>query len=211
MSHSLKDQTIALAAIYQAASLAQQIAKKGMANSQPMASSIHSLFQLDPPNVVSIYGGLEGVQHGLKILSQQIDLTHKGHHEVTHYLLGLIQLELALKKNPAAMENIHKGIMDTQSRLEHFHQLHPNILAAFAKVYEDNLSGLKPRIMVKGERSYLQSPDNINKVRTFLLAGVRAAMLWRQIGGKRLQLIFFRKRYVQQAIELTNLLAKKMD
>ncbi|MEH6454630.1 MAG: DUF489 family protein, partial [Psychromonas sp.] len=37
-----------------------------------------------------------------------------------------------------------------------------------------------------------------HKIRALLLAGVRAAVLWRQIGGKRRQLIFSRKAMLHQ-------------
>jgi high frequency lysogenization protein len=35
-----------------------------------------------------------------------------------------------------------------------------------------------------------------NRIRACLLAGVRAARLWRQVGGSRWQLIFSRGRYL---------------
>ncbi|GAM56239.1 hypothetical protein JCM19232_5254 [Vibrio ishigakensis] len=37
------------------------------------------------------------------------------------------------------------------------------------------------------------------KVRALLLAGIRSAVLWRQVGGKRRHLIFSRKKMVEQA------------
>ena len=48
--------------------------------------------------------------------------------------------------------------------------------------------------MVKGEPPHLQNPDNINKIRALLLAGIRSAMLWRQVGGLRRHIIFNRRK-----------------
>jgi high frequency lysogenization protein len=39
-----------------------------------------------------------------------------------------------------------------------------------------------------------------------LLAGIRSAVLWRQLGGTRFQLLFSRKRIVSDAEELLELL-----
>ena len=40
---------------------------------------------------------------------------------------------------------------------------------------------------------YLTNPANQNRIRALLLAGVRAAILWRQSGGSRLTLLLRRK------------------
>ncbi|HSX19775.1 MAG TPA: DUF489 family protein, partial [Gammaproteobacteria bacterium] len=39
----------------------------------------------------------------------------------------------------------------------------------------------------------------VNKIRTILLAGVRSAVLWRQLGGSRWQLTFGKKTLLQDA------------
>ena len=40
----------------------------------------------------------------------------------------------------------------------------------------------------------MQQPEVANRVRTLLLAGIRSATLWRQVGGHRWQLLFQRKK-----------------
>jgi high frequency lysogenization protein len=97
------------------------------------------------------------------------------------------------------MEKLQQGILRTKDRLVHFSELHPNILAALADIYVNQISTMQPRIMVSGDPSYLHNPDNINRIRSLLLAGIRAAMLWWQIGGRRRQILFNRSRYVAQA------------
>ena len=46
--------------------------------------------------------------------------------------------------------------------------------------------------MIKGDQTHLANPENAAKIRTLLLAGIRAALLWRQAGGNRWKLIFAR-------------------
>ena len=49
-------------------------------------------------------------------------------------------------------------------------------------------------LQVAGNANLLKTTDVQNQLRALLLAGLRAAVLWRQVGGRRLQLLFNRKR-----------------
>lgn len=207
MKYSDLDRTIALGGIYQAVSLVQQIAQRGIADSDAMAGSINSLFQLNPVGVAEVFGEPDGVKQGLRILYKQLSGEVQRDNELTGYLLSLIQLERKLSKDDNKMQLIKQGIEQTQARLIHFSTLHSNILASLAEIYTQNISNLQPRIMVKGEPVYLQNPDNINRIRSLLLAGIRAAILWRQTGGRRRTFLFARKTYVEQAKRLLNQLA----
>ncbi len=81
---------------------------------------------------------------------------------------------------------------------EHFEDtMHTNMIAAISGVYQDTLSKLSFRIQVHGNSQYLQQSQVSDQVRACLLAGVRAAMLWRQLGGRRWHLLFKRKSILQ--------------
>jgi high frequency lysogenization protein len=69
-------------------------------------------------------------------------------------------------------------------------------------VYADTISTFRLRIQVSGNPSVLQREENAAKVRALLLAGIRSAVLWRQTGGRRWQLIFARKKVIRLAGEL---------
>jgi high frequency lysogenization protein len=71
------------------------------------------------------------------------------------------------------------------------------VIAAVATCYQETLSTLKFRIQVRGDARYLRDPEIAQKIRAVLLAGVRAAMLWHQIGGRRWHLPVFRKRILR--------------
>jgi high frequency lysogenization protein len=47
--------------------------------------------------------------------------------------------------------------------------------------------------MVQGDPRHLHAPDNQNRIRALLLAGIRAAWLWRQVGGSRWKILLGRK------------------
>jgi len=204
MKYNDQDRTFALAGIYQAAALVQQIARRGMADTEAMGASIHSLFQIDTETVAAVFGGTSGVTKGLRELHRQLSGEVKRDNELTGYLLNLIQLERKLARQSGRLERIREGIQETRAKLIHFPEIHANILASLADIYVTNISSLQPRIMVNGEPVYLQNPENVNKIRSLLLSGIRSAMLWRQTGGRRRQFLFDRKRYLSEARRLLN-------
>jgi len=196
------DRVMALAGIYQAAKLTQQIARRGMADTQAMTTSIGSLFKVDSSDVSEVYGGIAGIGDGLRLLRDQLSGSKQRDVELTRYIIALIQLEHKLSKQPDMLASISREIQEATRRLQHFPLLHPSILSHLAAIYKQSISALQPKIMVKGEPLHLQNPDNINKIRALLLAGIRSAMLWRQVGGLRRQIIFNRRKLINVAHRL---------
>lgn len=202
MNYTDRDRTLALAGIYQAVALVQQIARKGTADATAMACSIHSLFLTAPESTEAVYGAIPRLALGLRTLCHQLNGEDRRDKELTGYLLSLIQLERKLARRTDRLEQISQGIQRTSRRLQHFPELHGNILAALADIYAQNISSLQPRIMVSGEPVYLQNPDNVHRIRALLLAGIRSAMLWRQTGGRRRELLLNRTKYTQMASKI---------
>jgi high frequency lysogenization protein len=143
-----QDRIIALAGIFQAAYLTQQVAHKGMADSSAMDASIHSLFQIDAESVGSVYGGAKNIRTGLQALNREIATINLQGSEVTQYVLTLMHLEQKLSKNSAMMQQIADTMTLATQRLDHFPMLHSNIIALLADTYSSTISTLQPRIMV---------------------------------------------------------------
>jgi len=172
-----QDRIIALAGMFQAAYLTNQIAHNGIADASAMDASIYSLFQIDAKSVSAVYGGIENTRLGLqKLEKEMVSINLKGP-EIARYVLTLMLLEQKLSKNPAMLKKIADAIELATARLDHFPMLHSNIIALLADVYASTISTLQPRIMVNGEPAHLQNTDNANKIRALLLAGIRSAML----------------------------------
>jgi high frequency lysogenization protein len=206
MKYSDEDRAIALAGLVQACHLVQQVAHKGLADADALNANINSLFQIDTETVLDAFGELPQIAPGLRLAYRQLSGAEPRDNELTRYLLSLIQLERKLSRHPKHLQSISQGIKATAERLAHFPLTHSNILAALADIYTENLSSLQPRIMVSGEPVYLQNPDNANRIRALLLSGIRAAMLWRQIGGRRRQLLFSRNLVADALKRLINTL-----
>ena len=110
---------------------------------------------------------------------------------------SLLRLTTTFTRTDTHMRGIGSGITTLAAKLAEMdrqkQQTDEFIFESFATLYQEWLSSLQPRIMINGAPHHLQNPSNISKIRTLLLAGVRSAMLWRQLGGRRWQLFFARK------------------
>jgi len=198
------NRVIALAGIFQATHLVGQIAHKGITDAEAVQSSIYSLFQTDPENVEAVFGGLSGVKLGLNILANQLAGKNGRDTEIIRYAIALLQLEKKLSNKPDMLKKISDGIQLATERSEHFSINHTNIVGQLADLYSETISTIQPRIMVQGDPAHLNNPENVNKIRCLLLAGIRSAMLWRQCGGKRWLILFGRKKILGIAQQLSH-------
>ena len=194
-----KSQTIALAGVFQATELVRQVARRGMADTSATESSIRSLFMIDADSAEGVFGGLAGVGMGLRQLKSHFGRTGDRNAETVRYALGLLRLERKAFRDKAIMQVIGDGIDVASRQREHFPILHANVLARLASIYAETISGLQPRIMVKGEPLHLENPENVNRIRALLLAGIRSGVLWRQMGGTGLRLILGGRRIASAA------------
>ena len=193
------DRLIALAGIYQAVSCVIQIAKHGTASSDAMEPCLHSLLQIDADNVDQVFGKPGAVASGARQIIASLTGIPERHLDITRYVVLLMRLERTLSRRPDLLSRIRSGIEAASVKHEHFALLHPNLLAHFADLYSETLSQLEPRIIIRGESLHLLNPDNQHRIRALLLAGVRAAMLWRQVGGSRWQILFRNKQILIDA------------
>ena len=206
MSRSLSDQTLALAGVFQAANLVQQIAHNGQCSETSLETCIRSLFATDPASTLDVYGGeLTDIREGLVTLSSVLSEQNKQQDiEVLRYVLNLIHLESKLNRRPDMLDVIGSRIDQARHTASHFGYTHSNLISNLASIYADTISTFRLRIQVSGNPSLLQREENAAKVRALLLAGIRSAVLWRQTGGRRWQLIFARKKVTQHARELAD-------
>ncbi len=197
-----EQQTIALAGVYQAAALVDTLARNGQADPVAMEKSLYSIFQTEADSTIEIFSGLDGVRYGLQKLQQQLTSPAREQIGTTRYSISLLLLSGKLLKNPEKLKRISEGIKIAAAKLDLYDYTHSNQIAALADIYSSTISDLSPRIMVKGDPMHLQNPETQNRVRALLLAGIRAAILWRQLGGSRIQLLFKRKQLVKTAKQL---------
>tara|TARA_B100001996_G_scaffold303439_1_gene244254 strand:- start:601 stop:966 length:366 start_codon:yes stop_codon:yes gene_type:complete len=68
-----------------------------------------------------------------------------------------------------------------------------------SNIYRETISTISFRIQVAGKVEYLKNENIANRIRGLLFAGIRSAVLWHQLKGRRWQLLFYRKRIQETA------------
>lgn len=197
-----QDRALALGGVVLAASLVKQLSWNGSINQTDFATCMYSIFQTHAPTTPAVYGEGRKVLPGLKILATLLaDAKIKKDQDIARYTISLLHLERLLMKNPKMLTLVQRGIDRAKAQSLHFTITHENVIANLASVYTDSLSTLKFRIHVNGNHIYLDSQQTVNKIRAILLAGVRSAVLWRQMGGSRFMHLVFGKRTLLQDVQ----------
>ncbi len=202
---SIRDRTLALAGIFQAAELVRQVARHGVVEDEAYKQSLYSLLQQDAESTEAVYGGLQGVKMGLTALLGRVPPKNNAPRrdlEVMGYVIGAIVLERKLIKQPAMLNVLSDGIQTARWLTEHYDLTHPEIVSHFARLYSNTISTFDYRIQVHGESRFLQNAANADRVRALLLAAIRSAVLWRQRGGNRWQFLFSRGKILHMAQQL---------
>ncbi|MBH0031029.1 MULTISPECIES: high frequency lysogenization protein HflD [unclassified Pseudoalteromonas] len=188
-------QVMALAAMCQVAKQVQKIAQYGSNNKHDLEILLSSIIQTSPESPEDVYQGTDNLRDGYKTLMAQLTAGAQKDVEIVKYVGGLMQLERALNANDKSLNELGKRIDDIHRRLDHFAITDESVVAGLADIYSSVLSPLGHRIQVYGKPELLKQQLTQNKIRALLLAGVRSAVLWRQMGGKRRH-FFFSKRKI---------------
>jgi len=189
-----RDQVIALAGVFQACQLVETTAQTGITPSEPFAASVHSIFEQNPKDTESVFGSVASLRIGLDTLEKALNIqSNKQIADTLRYAIGVTHLQRTLLKNKNILDKLGTGIDNATLQAAHFEENHENVIANLANLYQETLSTFNYRIQVNGQPTYLQQPAVANRIRTLLLAGVRASVLWNQLGGSRMQLMLQRK------------------
>ena len=201
MSTAVYNRTLALAGIFQSVRLVQQTARGEPRDREITAATIGSIFNVDPANVLDVYGDIQGIRSGLEVLVQQLgNDNNKRDMELTRYAVTLIHLEHKLNRQPQLLEIIGAGIERCKQQLDVESAQQSSVIPELADIYKQTISTLQPSLLVNGEPAVLENTDSQNMVRALLLAGIRSAVLLRQSGGSRFN-IFQRRQLLDCARE----------
>lgn len=197
---NFESRTLALAGVFRAASLVNILANEGTISEGNLRVSVESIFETDPDNVIQVFGNTNNLSLGFKTLVNQLGKDSRNRDmDISRYVVSMLFLERRLMKTSEMLETLSTGVELATRQSEHFSTTHENVIANLADLYSRTISELGPRIMVNGEQSYLETTAISNKIRTVLLAGIRSAVLWQQLGGRRWHVIFNRGKYLKIA------------
>jgi high frequency lysogenization protein len=197
------ERVVALAALAQAAAAVKQVARFGSIREVNAGRVIiDSVLNQNPESLRTLYPNLSELRLGLESLLQQIGATRDKDVEVTRYVVGMLALERRLTRSAKALQQLSQRITQMQRQKNDFQFSDDTVIASMGSAYSDLISPLGQPLKINGKQEFLQQPSNQHLIRALLLAGVRNAVLWRQLGGKRRHFIFNRQRMVRIAQQL---------
>ena len=213
---SWERENIALAAVVQCAAVVDKLATKGYADPYQLAASVNPLLVLDPDSFSDIYPNIIDLSYGFRT-AQDIFSNNRANTEsaVLRYTLGLLHIRGALERNGPMQGRIRNTLATIAplsgaeaSQLLITEAPDPAIeadkltLKQLAELYQDTISTLSYRIQIQGKSEHLKDDAVANSIRAVLLSGIRSAVLWQQLGGRRWRLLIYRKRICDTATHI---------
>lgn len=200
---ALENQTLALAGIFQSAALIEQLAYQGELSQAAFDCSFDTLFTFEAESTLDVFGDVSGLSRGLQSLSLHLDgSSQTSAKNLVYYIMSMLKLSSRLIRDNQLAENLQSDLQKIEQQSVEFELGRASVVSKVDGLYQDTISNLQPRIIVRGEHNHLTNPGNAAKVRALLLAGIRAAVLWHQLGGSKWKLVFSRKKYVEKAKQL---------
>ena len=199
----MSDQTLALAGVFQATELVRQAANHGTWSGYAATCCLDSLFELEAQTAEAVFGGRKRLSLGLDTLVDVLGGDQQ-HAQSLQMAVGLLQLQGRFQRDRDMMSQVGDtlaSIARLPSELPE-HERQDQQAHDIAVLYQDTVSNLTPRIVVQGRPQFLKTPRTVDWIRTLLFAGLRSAVLWRQLGGGRFSLLFGRKKLLRDAQRL---------
>jgi len=193
------DRVLALGALLVALSQVRRIAETGQSDTATLQLALDSVFRLDAADTAAAVGGVDAVRPGLRLLRDYLAGTNKDE-ALGKLAMAVMQLERRFVADAAMTERVRTGLRALQGPVERLGSPHHDVVAGLASLYADTISHLRPRVMVQGNPHYLGQAGVVAEIRALLLAALRAAVLWRQMGGSLWDFLF-RRRDMAAAID----------
>lgn len=192
-----EQRALALAGVAQACFLVDELARRGEAAEDAMKICIDSLFVFDAGQMLDVYGGqARHLRVGLEVMNDLLGGAQAARHPMTtRYSMGVLLLERQLSARPDMLRIIRSRLDHASFHSEHFAEHLDDVCRQVAAVYQDTVSQLRFRIQVAGSAQHLRNSRVADRIRALLLAAIRSAMLWHQLGGRRWHLLFQRGNY----------------
>lgn len=192
---------LALAALFQSAGLAAELARTGRCDSEAEAFLLRSVLVLDSDDPAVIYPSLDGLRPGLRWLEGCLMEPGKGvahGAEIIRLALAMVQVESHLANAPDIAGNLRQRLQNLLRQRElQGDEGTANLTLPLGSAYVDTLGKLPFRVQIRGDASQLKAAGMAERIRAILLAGIRAAWLWDRLGGRRWHLIVFRSRLLR--------------
>lgn len=197
----ISQRVMALAGLLQSLQEVRHLAENGRVDQAHLQTSIDSVLRIEADSVAEIYGGVAPLADGLRTVIGYLD-NRMGDPQLPKIALAVLQLERNFSRDEAAMEDVRSAVAQLAGQAHNEGATHPDILAKLGEIYAATLSPMKPKVMVQGNPHYLAQGQVVGEIRALLLAAIRSAVLWRQMGGTQWDFLLKRGEMKRAAMAL---------
>ena len=186
---------IALAGVFQACALVRELATQGRADAAAVESSLASVFRIDSDSASDVFGGLEGIRRGLG--SCLPISTVRSDAGVAQLAVGVLRLERRLRGAAPCSAASAKASRRSSAR--------STTSASATRPCRPVSPNSTPRRFRRSPRASSStairciSAIRAGSNRSARCLAVRAAVLWRQVGGNQWRLPLRRREYAMVA------------
>ena len=196
--YNFSDSVIALAGLCQAIHCVKDISKDGQTDQVDMDIMLESILKTESDSTESIFNSHKYLTTGFKTL---IDLLSgpRTDADLSRYLVSVLSLQKRFS-NDTNMQQVMSSRVAQAKRLHEYQEtIDQDLIEQLAHIYKDTISTYPTKIQVSGNSQFLQQPANQSKIRALLLAAIRSAVLWNQVGGKKRHFLFSKAKIVDTA------------
>lgn len=181
------DEIRAFVGLLQAVGLVHSVAHHGDGPAEAMRESLASIFVLEPRSPEEVFSG--PLTFGCRLALELIERP-AAHRSELSMSSAVLQVERMFSRHPALADQVGQGLRQLAPLAAERGPDDPQIIEALAFLYQRTVSTLPVRVVVSGDPRQLARPTCIAAIRALLFAALRAAVLWRQLGGRRLRLLW---------------------
>lgn len=207
MASDIFCETIALAALFQSAVQIQSVARLGTVDEHAIAPLMRAIVITTPEEVTDVYKpqrlltGLNNLPLVFGAKEEENKQTSKT--EMVRIAYNIMALESNITKQKSVFAQLDRQIDALRDNVLKIHSdyetapdniiLDYEVIKQYSKIYSDLISPNFPKLIIYGEEQFLRRTELQEMIRALLLAGIRASVLWNQVGGRRYSLLFKQK------------------
>lgn len=216
MANNIYSETLALAALFQSAAQIQRVARTGSVDEHTIAPLMRALVITDPDAIEDIYDP-KRLESGLNQLLTSLypkEAAQPKNAELIKIAFSILGLVSNLEKQDMIYIQLDREVDSLRSNVLLMHPdyeteednilMDYDVIKLYSGIYSNLISPNFPKLIIYGEEHYLRRTELQEMIRALLLSGIRASILWHQVGGKRYSLMFRYKDIIECARNVLN-------
>ncbi|MCK0526630.1 DUF489 family protein [Anaerobiospirillum sp. NML120449] len=216
MANNIYSETLALAALFQSAAQIQRVARTGSVDEHTIAPLMRALVITEPDAIEDIYDP-KRLESGLNQLLTSLypkEAAQPKNAELIKIAFSILGLVSNLEKQDMIYSQLDREVDSLRSNVLLMHPdyeteednilMDYDVIKLYSGIYSNLISPNFPKLIIYGEEHYLRRTELQEMIRALLLSGIRASILWHQVGGKRYSLMFRYKDIIECARNVLN-------